>query len=154
DCIVTTTPAPLSLEDSDASDAPFPPASVEELLRLVVKAARAHQLYLPNNPIYKGAIDTVRAGFTPIWKHVDELNFEFTETEIRWFDHPVLTEHGKSADSLAWSFYKDGVRELKILKGFEDEELVVLLNILQRVRKASPDEDDLLTMLWESDFAF
>ena len=37
--------------------------------------------------------------------------------------------------------------------GFEDEELGKLLDIIQRVRKASPDEDDLLTLLWEGDFA-
>nr|MBA3672341.1 HEAT repeat domain-containing protein [Gemmatimonadaceae bacterium] len=33
-------------------------------------------------------------------------------------------------------------------------ELGKLLSILQRVRKASPDEDDLLTMLWEGDFVY
>ena len=56
------------------------------------------------------------------------------------------------SDSLPWLFYKDGVRELRLLRGFEHEELDKLLDILQRVRKASPDEDDLLTMLWEGDF--
>ena len=134
-------------------DAPFPPAPVEELLRLFVKAGRAHQLYLPNNPIYKGALDALRAGFNAIWARTDELTLTFTETAIYWFDHPVLSEPGKSADSLSWLFFKDGVRELKLLKGFEDKEVVALLTILQRARKASPDEDDLLTMLWEADFA-
>jgi len=127
---------------------------VEELLRLLGKAARAHQLYLPNNPIYKGAVDAVRGGFASIWSHTDELILSFTETEIRWYDHAVLVEPTKSTESLPWLFYKDGVREIKLFKGFEDEEIVGVLDILQRVRKAAPDEDDLLTMLWEADFAF
>lgn len=134
------------------AELPFAPGPIEELLRTFVKAARAHQLYLPNNPIYKGAIEAVRAGFAPIWSQTEDLVLSFTETEIRWFDHPVFVEEGKSADSLPWLFYKDGIRELRFTKGFEDEELVKLLDILQRVRKASPDEDDLLTLLWEADF--
>jgi HEAT repeat protein len=111
-------------------------------------------LYLPNNPIYKNAIDAVRAAFSTIWSRADEIVFTFTDTEVRWFGHAVLTEPNKSTESLPWLFFKDGVRELKLLKGIEDDEIVRLLDILQRVRKASPDEDDLLTMLWEADFGF
>ena len=148
---MTATSAPTA---GSTEEAPFPPAPVEELLRLVVKAGRAHQLYLPNNPIYKGALDALRGGFAAIWTHVDELSLTFTETEICWYDHVVLSEPSKGADSLSWLFFKDGVRELKFLKGFEDKEVIALLGILQRARKASPDEDDLLTMLWEADFAY
>lgn len=131
---------------------PFPPAPIEELLRSFVKAVRAHQLYLPNNPVYKGAIDTVRAGFPSIWSRTDELVLRISETDIRWLGRPVLVENTKSADSLPWTFFKDGVREVQLSPGFEQEELVRLFDILQRVRKASPDEDDLLTLLWQADF--
>ena len=40
---------------------------VSELLRLFGKAARAHQLYLPNNPVYKAAHDALRTSFAPVW---------------------------------------------------------------------------------------
>ena len=133
-------------------DLPFAPGPVEELLRSFLKAARAHQLYLPNNPVYRSSVETLRGAFAPIWRQTDELVLSFTETEVRWFGHAVLEESGKSSDSLPWLFYKDGVRELRLSPGFEDEELTRLLEILQRVRKAAPDEDDLLTMLWEADF--
>jgi hypothetical protein len=132
---------------------PFPAALVEELLRLVVKAARAHQLYLPNNPIYHGAIDALRAGFAAVWTHDDELVLSMQETDVRWYDVVVAGDGSKSSDSLAWLFYKDGVRELKLAKGFEEAEVVKLLEIIQRARKGSPDEDDLVTMLWEADFS-
>jgi hypothetical protein len=151
---VTSSSAPARVGTSEASEAPFAPGPVEELLRLLVKAGRAHQLYLPNNPIYKQALDALRSSFAPIWAHIDELALTFTETEISWFDHAVLSEPTKSGDSLPWLFYKDGVREIKLLKGFEEKEIVALLGILQRARKASADEDDLLTMLWEADFAY
>lgn len=140
-------------QSPEQTEPPFAPGPVEELLRLFTRAVRAHQLYLPNNPVYKGAVDAVRAAFPPIWQHTSELTLRFTETDIRWFGRPVLTEHAKGADSLPWTFFKDGIREVQFSPGFEAEELVTLFDILQRVRKASPDEDDLLTMLWGADFA-
>jgi len=139
----------------EASEPPGSTAPVAELLRLISKAARAHQLYLPNNPIYRRAIDNLRAGFGPVWEEVSELKLTIGESEIRWFDTPVAGEPGnKSSDNLAWLFYKDGVRELTFNKGFEEAELVPFLGLIQRARKGSPDEDDLVTMLWEADFAF
>ena len=134
--------------------APFERERVQELLKLFGKAARAHQLYLPNNPVYKTAHEALRAGYKPIWDEVDELALGFTENEVKWEGETVLEESTKSSDSLPWIFYKDGVREIRMMRGFESEELDKLLSILQRVRKASPDEDDLLTMLWQGDFVF
>ena len=146
-------PTPAAGTTNAPDELPFAPAPIEELLRLLVKAVRAHQLYLPNNPVYKGAVEAVRSAFAPIWQQTDEFALTFTETEVRWLGRPVLSESSKGADSLSWTFYKDGVRELQFTKGFEQEELVRLFDILQRIRKASPEEDDLLTMLWEADFA-
>jgi HEAT repeat protein len=151
----TASQAPVAGLTADAQRPapPFPPAPVEELARLFGRAIRAHQLYLPNNPIYKGAIEGLRAGFAPIWANAEELTLAVSETDFRWFGHLVLEEATKSADSLPWLFYKDGIRELQFLRGFETEELPTLLDIMQRIRKASPEEEDLLTLLWEGDFS-
>ncbi|MCY7379045.1 MAG: hypothetical protein LH467_06860, partial [Gemmatimonadaceae bacterium] len=134
--------------------APVEIALIQELLRLFGKAARAHQLYLPNNPVYKQAQENLRAGFLPIWEATDEVELAFTESEVRYGGETVLEENTKGSDSLPWLFYKDGVRELHFVRGFDTEELGKLLDILQRVRKASPDEDDLLTLLWQGDFTY
>jgi HEAT repeat protein len=151
---VTTPSAPQPVGELENAPPPIDPEHVEELLRLFGKAARAHQLYLPNNPVYKAAQDALRAGFSPIWEAADELVLTFTEHEVRYAGQTVLQESSKSSDSLPWIFYKDGVREVRFLRGLDNEELTKLLDILQRVRKASPDEDDLLTMLWQVDFVF
>ena len=140
------------MKEMERSPAPFERQRVEELLRLFGKATRAHQLYLPNNPVYKSAHDALRAGFAPIFQDGGELILTFTESEVKWEGETVLEEQAKGSDSLPWIFYKDGVRELRLLRGFEVEEVDKLLGILQRVRKASPDEDDLLTLLWQGDF--
>ena len=124
------------------------------MLKILVKAARAHQLYLHNNPAYLRALDYARAAFTPIWEVADELVFEITETELRWHGETVLHEPEKATDNIPWMMYKDGIRELRLLKEFERHELEPLLDILQRSRRVSPEEDDLLTMLWEQEFTY
>ena len=63
----------------------------------------------------------------------------------------VMHEPSRS-ESVPWVFFKDGVRELTLTQGIEDDELVSLLRILQRVRNAAPEEDDLLTLMWEQEF--
>ncbi len=151
---MTTPSVPRPAGELEHAETPVEIALVQELLRLFVKAARAHQLYLPNNPVYKQALDNLRAGFLPIWKATDEVAFTFTESEVKYGGETAMEETTKSSDSLPWQFYKDGVRELRLARGFDTEELAQLLDILQRVRKASPDEDDLLTMLWHADFAY
>jgi HEAT repeat protein len=151
---VTTPSVPLPAGELEQVQAPVELALVHELLRLFAKAARAHQLYLPNNPVYKQAQDNLRAGFLPIWEVTDEVALAFAESEVKYAGETVLEEKGKSSDSLPWLFYKDGVRELTFARGFDTEELPRLLDIMQRVRKASPDEDDLLTLLWQGDFAY
>jgi HEAT repeat protein len=148
---VTSTSAP-TLPETGPHEPPFPPALVEELLKLLGKAARAHQLYLQNNPVYQRAIEQARAAFAPVWARTEELVLQVTEGAFVWEGRPVLEESEKSGDSLPWLFYKDGLRELRLLRGFEGDELVALLAIVQRARKSAPDEDDLLTLLWEKDF--
>ncbi|MFP5356062.1 MAG: hypothetical protein ACLGIK_13095, partial [Gemmatimonadota bacterium] len=119
------------------------------MLRMFARAVRAHQLYLHNNPTYLKALENVRASFAPIWVHTDELLIEVTDTQLRWEGLTVISEPDKTTDALPWVLYKDGIRELQLMRGVEESEVVALVDILTRVRKAQPDEDDLLTLLWE-----
>lgn len=138
----------------DLVDPPFPGLLVSELLRAFGKAARAHQLYLPNNPMHARALDVVRSSFAAVWKETDSLTLQVTEADLRWFGRPLLEEPDRTSDSIPWLFYKDGVRELVFRNGFETEELLILLTLMQRARLASSEDDDLLTLLWEHDFSF
>lgn len=121
------------------------------MLKLLVKGVRAHQLYMHNNPTYLKALELLRASFAPIWEHTDDFALQVTEGHFVWEEVPVLSEGGKTADSLPWTFYKDGVRELRFQKGFESHDLEPFLDVVQRARRNSPDEDDLLVMLWEKE---
>ncbi|MEO8634077.1 MAG: HEAT repeat domain-containing protein [Gemmatimonadales bacterium] len=132
----------------------LPPSQVEELLRTLVKGLRAFQMYLPNNPVYQRAGHNVRAAFQPLWASgLDRLTLQIVETDIVWEEQVVYHQPNKS-ESLAWTLFKDGMRVLTLFPGVEEEEIVKFLDIVQRARTLAADAgDDLLTLLWEQDFA-
>src|SRR4051812_6100681 len=148
-----TTSVPPKAEERLLDEPSFPIAYVTDLLKAFVKAVRAHQLYLPNNPMHARSLEAVRDGFTKVWEQTDELVLQVVETQFMWEGRVVLDEQERTSDNVAWLFYKDGIRELKFMQGFEQEELGTLFEILQRVRKAGDDDDDLLTIMWEREFA-
>jgi len=147
-----TTSVPPKTEDRGLDEPSFPIVYVTDLLKAFVKAVRAHQLYLPNNPMHARSLEAVRESFATLWTHTDEIDLQVVETRLEWEGRVVLDEEERTSDNIAWLLYKDGVRELKMLKGFEEEELGVFFGLLQRVRKATDDDDDLLTLMWEREF--
>lgn len=146
----TAVPAP----DAEHPEPPFSPALLEELLRQLDKTVRARQLYMANNPSYQNAIEKLRAAFAPVWKAADSFTLNVTDTAFKFAGVPVHQQPEKASDSLPWLFYKDGLRELTLSKGFEGPELDSLVEIIPKVRRASAEEDDLITILWEHEFAF
>ena len=125
---------------------------VGELLQAFVKALRAHQLYLPNNPVYQRALETLRAAFVPVWEGDDELVLDVYESELKCSGQVVYAQANRG-ESIAWVLYKDGVRSMTLLPGVEKEEIIGLLDVLHRARTLqAEDSDDLLTLLWEKDF--
>jgi len=139
-------------DEREPPETPFDPALVEEMLRQLDKTVRAHQLYLHNNPTYRKTLDTLRATFSPLWAETDSLPIQVTDTTFTWCGVVVHNQPEKASDSLPWTLYKDGVREITLKSGFEGGELDAFLDIIPRVRKAHDHEDDLLTILWEQEF--
>ncbi len=132
----------------------LPPEQVEEFLRTLVKAARAFQMYLPNNPMYHRAAQNLQVAFDPLWSALDELVLQVHETDFVW-EGTVVYHQLQKSDSLAWTLYKDGLRVLVLKKGVEREEMPRLLRVINTVRALAPDAaDDLFTLLWTEDFQF
>ena len=138
--------------DDERQPPPFDPMIVEALLTQLDKTVRAVQQYPQNNPVYIKAVDAMRAAFAPVWAETDSLALQVADTSFLFSGVPVHVQEEKANDSLPWTLYKDGVRELTLTPGFEAGELDEFLAIIPRVRKALPLDDDLLTILWEQEF--
>lgn len=152
---MSVTPAAVSEQGSEGLEPPFSPTIVVEMLRQLDKTIRAHLLYLNNhnNPTYVRAVEQTKAAFVALWEETDAVQLMVTDTALEWHGVKVLDEPTKASDSLPWMFFKDGLRELSLQPGFEERELLDFLAIIPKVRRALPNEDDLLTLLWESEFA-
>jgi hypothetical protein len=150
---LTDTRSNLALIE-DLEEPPFETSAVTDVLRQFGKAARAQQLYASNNPMHARAMLAVHEAFQALWQQASSLELQITDSTFSWFGRTVIEEPGRTSDSLPWLFYKDGVRELTMLPGFEESELGILLEIVQRTRLASAEDDDMLTRLWEREFAF
>jgi hypothetical protein len=129
-------------------------SAIESLMQVFLKGLRASQLYLPNNPVYQKAIENLRAAFEPVWEHTSEVDLRVTESALLWDDAPVLKQEERN-ESVAWLLFKDGVRTISLSPGVEDEEILRLLQTLNKARGLPADAaDDLLTLLWEQDFQY
>ena len=132
----------------------LPTQQVEELIRTIVKGLRAFQMYLPNNPIYQRAQQAIHDAFLPIWSSTQQLTLSVVETDVVWEEQVVYHQPVKS-ESFAWMLYKDGMRILNLRPGAEGDEIVGFLQVATRARLLPTEAaDDLLTLLWEQDFAF
>jgi len=132
----------------------LPPSQVEDLLQVFLKALRATQLYLPNNPVYQRALENLRAAFRQVWQSSDDLHLDVSEDQLRWEDNVVYKQEQRT-ESIAWTLFKDGVRSLSFRPGVEDSEIVRFLAVLHKAKNLSADAaDDLLTLLWAEDYQF
>jgi hypothetical protein len=131
-------------------DDTFEEGLVEDLLRALSTAMRSFRLYGGESPMLGRFIDALRARLVALFEHVPVVRLHINEEEIHWEGHVVYPSGGESSD-LAFLFYKDGVREITLLSGFEDE-VEDFLSLLSKTPNLREEEDDLVTLLWQADF--
>ncbi|MCG6956726.1 MAG: HEAT repeat domain-containing protein [Gemmatimonadetes bacterium] len=130
----------------------LPVVECRDLLVVLGKALRAHQLYDENNPVRQRFVESLRQAFREMWTELDNLPLTVEEDRLLLEGAEVYRSESRG-DSLAFLFFKDGLRKVAFLPGLEDEELERFLGVLQRARKLLPEGDDLLTVLWEEDLS-
>lgn len=123
--------------------------AVRELFVTFAKALRAFQLYDENNPVYQRFVSALHQSFESLWVELPALPLMVEEDRIVFEEFEVYSSDSRS-DSLAFLFYKDGIRALEFRPGIEDE-LEPFLRVLLRARHGRTDGDDLITLFWEAD---
>jgi len=146
-------PAGAPDADMDWDDDSLPVEEVRSLFVTLGKAFRAFQLYDENNPVRKRFVDTLMKEFSGLWGELDKLVVSMDEDHIYLGESEVYHAESRN-DSLAFLFFKDGVREVTFLPGIEVHELEQFLGVLQKARKLVPEGDDLLTVLWEAELQY
>lgn len=142
-----------SQELQEPTPEPVDAGPVEEVLRALAAALRSYRLYERNNPMVDRFVSALRERFLGLWDILPHLRLTIEEHAIRWEQQVVFTP-GDSGVDLPFTFYKDGVRELTILPGIEEAEVISLLEVLARAGTLREDEDDLITLLWQEELSY
>jgi HEAT repeat protein len=143
---VTDAPQGIPLEDYALA---APVEDVEALMHTMSKALRAFHMYLENNPVFQRFQVALREAFETVWEQSAGFDIRVTEDGFKYGDRTFTVGEGR--DSLDFAFYKDGIRHLTFLPGFE-EEVAEFLDAVHRAMRNEADADDLITVLWEKDF--
>ncbi len=136
------------LDTADLDDPALPAQEVEALLSNMAKAQRAFNMYRANNPVFHRFQDLLRDSFRQVWERADSLELGVTEDGFRYGGG--VFRIGKGRESLSFALYKDGIRSLKFLPGFENE-VGRFLDALTRSTRRDAEAEDIITILWEQE---
>jgi HEAT repeat protein len=126
--------------------------STRALIQTFLQTVKAYRLYEASHPLLSKFLDRLRNDFDHYFHEFDSFSLQVGEYEL-FFRGKVVYESQDVKESLAFAFYKDGIREIRFLKGLEFEEIVDFLNIVRKSDHVNRLEDDLVTLLWEKDFS-
>lgn len=132
-----------------ALETPLPPAEVAEVFAALDKAVRSQRLYQPNNPVYHSFIAAAKQTVAGLWDSLPELTVGVDEHAFRWYGRTFPAAEAR--ESLPFLFYKDGIRFITMLPGFEDE-IERFLQVVNQARMADQNSaDDMVTLLWQAE---
>src|SRR5215208_7329123 len=92
---------------------------VHDFFAALDKAVRARRLYAANNPAYRAFLANLRTTITGLWDATRSLACTVEENGFHWQDQVFAPGEGR--EILSFQFYKDGIRALTFMPGFESE---------------------------------
>ncbi len=122
------------------------------LIQTFLQTVKAFRLYEANHPILLKFMERLKKDFDNYFEEFDSFPLLVGEHRL-FFKGKVVYENQDIKESLAFFFYKDGIREIKFIKGLEFREVVDFLHIVRKSESINRMEDDLVTLLWEKDFS-
>jgi hypothetical protein len=125
--------------------------STKSLIQTFLQTLKAFRLYEANHPILSKFLERLRKDFNQYFGEFDSFSLQIGEYRL-YYRGNIVYENKDVKESLAFVFFKDGIREIQFSKGLEFKEMIDFLNIVRRGDLLNRMEDDLVTLLWEKDF--
>jgi hypothetical protein len=122
-----------------------------DLTSAFIKAIKAFRFYPPDNPTLKGFRDQLFKKFQFFLNKYQSFVIVVGEYDLS-FKGKILYENRDVKTSLSFSLYKDGLREIRFMRGLEDWEVQGIIDILKHSETINQLEDDIVTLMWEKDF--
>ncbi len=126
--------------------------SAKALIQTFLSTLKAFRLYESNHPLLSKFQDRLKHDFENYFNEFDSFCLQVGEHQL-FYSGRVIYQSEDIKESLAFVFFKDGIREIRFFKGIEFREIVDFLQIVRKSDSVSRYEDDLVTLIWEKDFA-
>jgi hypothetical protein len=125
--------------------------STRALIQTFLQTLKGFRLYEANHPLLSKFQDRLKHDFEAYFNEFDSFSLQVGEHKL-FYSGKVIYESEDVKESLAFVFFKDGIREIRFFKGIELKELLDFLQIERKSDHVNRFEDDLVTLLWEKDF--
>ena len=125
--------------------------STKALIQTFLQTLKAFRLYEATHPLLSKFQDRLKHDFEAYFNEFDSFSLQVGEHQLFYCGN-VIYESEDVKESLAFAFFKDGIREIRFFKGIEFREIVDFLQIVRKSDQVNRFEDDLVTLLWEKDF--
>lgn len=122
------------------------------LIQTFLQTVKAFRLYEANHPILIKFLERLKKDFDTYFEAFDSFPLLVGESRL-FYRGKVVYENQDVKESLAFFFYRDGIREIKFIRGLEFREMVDFLHVVRRSESVNRLEDDIVTLLWEKDFS-
>jgi len=122
-----------------------------DLISAFIKAIKAFRFYPPDNPTLKGFREQLLKKFQFFMNKYQSFVIQIGEYDLS-FKGKILYENRDVKTSLAFLLYRDGLREIRFVKGLEEWEVQGIIDILKQGESINQLEDDIVTLMWEKDF--
>jgi hypothetical protein len=126
--------------------------STKSLIQTFLQTLKAFRLYEANHPILSKFLERLRKDFDQYFGEFDSFSLQIGEHRL-YYRGNIVYESEDVKESLAFLFFKDGIREIQFSKGLEFKEMIDFLNVVRKGDLLNRMEDDLVTLLWEKDFS-
>ncbi|OGP87588.1 MAG: hypothetical protein A2157_13725 [Deltaproteobacteria bacterium RBG_16_47_11] len=126
--------------------------STRSLIQTFLQTVKGYRLYDTNHPILSKFLDRLKKDFDGYFDEFDSFSIQVKEHQL-YCRGKVVYESQDVRESLAFVFYKDGVREIHFYRGLDQKEMTDFLNVVRKSDRVNRSEDDLVTLLWEKDFS-
>jgi HEAT repeat protein len=125
--------------------------SARFLVVVFLQNLKAFRLYEPNHPILSKFFDRLWKTFNRYFNEFDVFSLQIKEHQLL-HRKKIIYENSDMKESLAFLFFRDGIREIRFHKGLEISEIVEFLNIVKKGDRVNRLRDDLVTLIWQANF--
>jgi hypothetical protein len=98
---------------------------------------KSFRLYEAEHPILLRFLDRLKKDFDRYFEEFDSFSLQVGEHQL-FYQGKVVYESQDVKESLAFAFFRDGIREIRFFKGLEFREMIDFLNIVRKSDSQSP----------------